>query len=51
MFLEERKCFIKKRTSKFITDDIEVSSDDSDKNYFYNSGKENSDEESSHEEN
>ena len=51
MFLEECRCFITKRTSKFITDDIKVLSDDSDKNYSYNSGKENSNEESSNEEN
>ena len=44
VFLEECKCVVKeKRTSKFITDDIEISSDDSD--------MENSDEENSNEEN
>ena len=44
MFLEESKYVVKeKKTSKFITDDIEISSDDSD--------MENSDEENSNEEN
>ena len=44
VFLEECKYVVKnKKTSKFITDNIEISSDDSD--------RENSDEENSNEEN
>ena len=44
VFLEECKYVLKeKKTSKYVTDDIEISSDDSD--------KENSDEENSNEEN
>ena len=43
VFLEERKYVVKKRASKFITDDIEISS--------YDSDRENSDEENSNEEN
>ena len=48
VFLEECKYADKKKTSKFITDDIEISIDDSDKE---DSDKENSDEKNSTEEN
>ena len=49
MFLKEYKYVVKeKRTSKFITDDIETSFDDSHKE---DSDKKNSDEENSNEEN
>ena len=44
VFLEEYKCVIKdKKTPKFITDNIEISSDDSDRENFdeENSNKEN----------
>ena len=48
-FLEYCKYVVKeKKTPKFITDDIEISSDDSDKEDF---DEENSDEENSDEEN
>ena len=49
MFLEECKCVVKdKKTSTFISDNIEISSDYSDKE---DSDKEDSDEENSDEEN
>ena len=49
MFLEECKCVVKdKKTSTFISDNIEIASDYSDKE---DSDKEDSDEENSDEEN
>ena len=49
MLLEECKCIANKnKTSKFITDDIEIYLNDSDKQ---DSGEENSDEENPDEEN
>ena len=49
VLLEERKCVVNKnKTSKFITDDIEIYLNDSDKQ---DSGEENSDEENPDEEN
>ena len=49
MLLEECKYVVKeKKTSKFVTDNTEISSDDSDEE---NSNEENSNEENSNEEN
>ena len=50
VFLEKCKYAVKKKMSKFITGDIEISYDDTDKNDSGHSDKEDSDEENSNEE-